>query len=314
MKQRVLVFALAFVIAGCGSDGGVETDSGATGLTYYKDVKPIIDAKCATCHVEGGVAPFALTSYALVKPQAGVAMLALQDGTMPPWKANRDCNEYHGDFSLTDTQQQTIIDWVLADAPEGDPNNEGQALPDTRETLSRVDETLSMAQPYTPQLSPDDYRCFLIPWPEKFTSTKYVTGFRAAPGNFKVVHHVIAYLAAPNEVSTYEDLDAQESGPGFTCFGGSGGPAQQWIGGWAPGNLGSDFPAGTGIAVEPGSMIVLQVHYNTTAGEISPDATSIEVKLDDSVDNGRQDTAVDQPRVGWQQVHAHSGRRARRDA
>ena len=52
--------------------------------------------------------------------------------------------------------------------------------------------TLSMATSYTPSKIPDDYRCFLLPWPEEFTADKYVTGFSVTPGNAKIVHHVIA--------------------------------------------------------------------------------------------------------------------------
>ncbi len=290
MKLKVASLGSVFclLLLACGDDGGGEpgtADSGQqTGLTYYKDVKPIMDAKCATCHYDGGVAPFSLTTYDEVEPRAGVAMLAVRDGLMPPWKANKDCNDYTGDFSLSDAQKQTIIDWVQQGALEGDPADEGPALPDNRLTMSRVDKTVTMAQAYTPQQSPDDYRCFLIPWPEEYTTTKYVTGFRAVPGNEEVVHHVIAYLATPAQVATYQQLDTDEAGPGYTCFGGSGGPSQEWLGGWAPGNLGSDFPPGTGIAVEPGSMIVMQVHYNTLKVGAQSDTTSLELKIDDSVE------------------------------
>ena len=55
------------------------------------------------------------------------------------------------------------------------------------------------------------------------------------------------------------------------------------IGSWAPGSHGTDFPPDTGLPVEPGSKIVLQVHYNTLAAGAQPDRTSIDVRLADSV-------------------------------
>jgi hypothetical protein len=116
------------------------------------------------------------------------------------------------------------------------------------------------------------------------TSTQYVTGFNVVPGNEAIVHHVIAFLATPDQVATYEDMDAAESGPGYTCFGGTGGPARTWIGGWAPGSRGSDLPPGLGIAIAPGSMIILQVHYNSHAGGFQADRSAIQLKLDASVD------------------------------
>ena len=103
-------------------------------------------------------------------------------------------------------------------------------------------------------------------WPA--TTDKYITGFRANAGNAPIVHHVIAFLAAPADVAAYQQLDDADPAPGYVCFGGPGGPnggaGAHWLGAWAPGSLGSDFPAGTGLKVPAGSKVILQVHYNLT--------------------------------------------------
>jgi hypothetical protein len=135
-----------------------------------------------------------------------------------------------------------------------------------------------------PEKDPDDYRCFLLDWPE--TEVSYVTGFGARPGNPQVVHHVIAFLIPPERAASYQALDAAEPGAGYTCFGGPGGgndPDVGWIGAWAPGRQGADFPEGTGLEIQPGSKIALQVHYNTANGK-QPDQTAVDVRLDSSVD------------------------------
>jgi hypothetical protein len=77
-------------------------------------------------------------------------------------------------------------------------------------------------------------------------------------------------------------LDDADPAPGYKCFGGPGGTANL-LGAWAPGTRGGDFPAGTGVPVDPGSRIVLQVHYNLTTGLGPTDRTSIQVKLDSEV-------------------------------
>ncbi len=278
--------ATAAVLAACGDtttdDPPVDDDSSA--VTYYADVKPILDAKCVQCHFEGGIAPFSLETYDDAKIHAGISKLAIHEGIMPPWPPEDDCAEYHGDRSLTQAQIDTFTAWQEAGSPEGDPSAEGEPLPDNERGLSRVDQTLAMAESYTPRQTPDDYRCFLIPWPEEYTNTAYVTGFGAVPGNDQIVHHVIAFLATPDQVATYEQMDAAEDGPGYTCFGGTGGPARGWLGGWAPGGLGSDLPPGTGLPVQPGSMVILQVHYNTLTVEPQSDLTSIELKIDSEVE------------------------------
>ena len=59
-------------------------------------------------------------------------------------------------------------------------------------------------------------------WPA--TTDTYITGFRANPGNAPIVHHVIAFLAQPSDVATYQQLDDADPAPGYVCFGGPGGP------------------------------------------------------------------------------------------
>mgnify|MGYP001820118634 CR=1 FL=1 len=288
---------LSFLVAACGSDSSsptTEVDAGETSapLTYYKDIKPIIDGKCGTCHVADGIAPFTLDSYEDALAHSGPSMLAINAGIMPPWAPNDDCNSYHGNRSLTPEQVQSFARWVEEGAQEGDPADEGPPLNVEMPTLSRVDKSLEMATSYTPSLAPDDYRCFLLPWPAEFDADKFVTGFNVTPGNAKIVHHVIAFIAGPEQLDEYQQLDAAEEGPGYTCFGGSGGSAQEGLGGWVPGTSGTDFPAGTGIKIRPGSTIVLQVHYNSTEGTSETDSTSLELMLEDTV-------AKEAHQMGW---------------
>jgi hypothetical protein len=292
MKRLLLVFALPLtLVTGCSSDGDDDDDvAGADagfvpeGVTYYQDVKPILDGKCARCHTEGGIAPFALLDYSDAKAHAGVSMLAINDGIMPPWKAEEGCNDYAGDFSLTDSEIAIFNAWVEADTPEGDPANEGDPIAVEDLRLSRVDVALDMPEPYAPVQTPDDYRCFVIEWPAEYSTTQYISGFKAVPGNDSIVHHVIAFLATPDQASDYYALDAGEDGPGYTCFGGPRGPSQEWIGGWAPGGQGFDMPPNTGMKIEPGSLIILQVHYNTLFDDPIADVTGVELKLDSAVD------------------------------
>ena len=278
------ILAAVLLIAACGNDS---TSSSESSLTYYQDIKPIIDAKCVGCHTDGGIGPFVLDSYDAVVNNAAGAAHEVAQKTMPPWAPNDDCREYDGDRSLTADQIDKIQQWVAADTPEGDASHEAAALPNNLPTMSRVDAKLAMPETYTPAPpsgETDDYRCFVLPWPAQYTSKTFVTGFRAVPGNASVVHHVIAFLAGPADVASYQQKDAAEPGPGYTCFGGTGGNIAGMIGGWAPGSLGSDLPAGIGLPIEAGSAIILQVHYNTHHGNGGADQSAIELKVDNTVE------------------------------
>lgn len=275
-------FACALLlVAGCHSSS---TGSSSGPLTYWKDIKPIADTKCVGCHTPDNIAPFPLQSYADFKAETDKVHVAIANKVMPPWPPGDGCADYKQDRSITDEQRAIITGWIDQGALEGDPSDYKPGAP-VAGGLSRVDSTLQIPQPYTPTLSPDEYRCFLIDWPQ--AADTYITGFRANPGNAPIVHHVIAFLAQPSDVAAYQQLDDADPAPGYVCFGGPGGPnggaGAHWLGAWAPGSLGSDFPDGTGIKVPAGSKVILQVHYNLTNNNGMSDQTSVDFKIESSV-------------------------------
>jgi hypothetical protein len=278
--KRILAACLFFA---CSAAPPQNVDPNAP--KYTSDVAPILQAKCVACHTTGGIAPFSLETYEGAKAQATAIKTAVTARIMPPWPPADSCNSYAHDRSLTQDQIDTIAGWVDGGAQKGDPNAKPSPLPSSYSQLSRTDLTLSMPAPYTPQLVPDDYRCFLVDWPA--ATTKYVTGLGIKPGDVAIVHHAIVFLATPNQLAMYQNLDAQDAAPGWSCFGGPGADLSSlqlgWVGAWAPGTGGADFPDGTGIEIPPGSKLVLQMHYNTLASPPAPDLTSVLLKVDDTV-------------------------------
>jgi hypothetical protein len=282
--MRRILGASALLIAGvlAGCDTKPEPAN-----TWHKNVGPLVQRKCGGCHVEGGIAPFSLQTYAQAHEMRDSINAAVRSGHMPPWMPAEDCAEYQHERSLDAEELALLTGWVDAGAPEGDPAEAPTESEPAQPGLSRVDSRLTMPTAYTPRQSPDDYRCFLLDWP--YTDTRYVTGFRGEPGNRGIVHHVIAFLAEPQQVAAAQALDDAEEGPGYTCFGGPGLNSGRvaWLGSWAPGSEGLDYPEKTGLRVAPGSKVILQVHYNTShaqPGQPGTDTTSIALKVDSTVD------------------------------
>ena len=281
---RLSSILMAF-LAACGeSEAPVEPP--APPPTYHRDIAPLVQEKCGGCHVEGGIAPFSLQRYEDVFPMRTAIQAAVKLRSMPPWMPAQDCTDYEHDRSLTDEQIALISRWVDEGGAEGSPADAPTFVAPPHEGLSRVDLEVAMPQAFTPTQSPDDYRCFMIDWPE--TEVRYVSGFRANPGQASIVHHVIAFLVPPADVADFQALDAAEPGPGYKCYGGPRGSIDvnrqvAWLGSWVPGNKGIDYPAGTGIRVNPGSKIVLQVHYNLSSAVSNADRTSLSLRLEPSV-------------------------------
>jgi Copper type II ascorbate-dependent monooxygenase, C-terminal domain len=261
--------------------------------TYFADVKPILDGRCATCHRVGGIAPFALTSYEPARLHAPEIAGAVAARIMPPWHAQRGIRRYLHDPSLTGHQIDTIVRWAKAGAPRGDAAKARPALASVSPPRARADRRIRLAKAYTPKgwlPGGDDYHCFDLPW--KAAETEYVTGFNALPGVPAEVHHILVFVAAPSEAATVDAWDAADPGPGYRCYGGAsavGAPtiAVRLLAGWAPGLFGGKFPAGTGIEVPPGSRLILQFHYNLEhvhlIGGPKPDRSTLEFEVAKSV-------------------------------
>jgi hypothetical protein len=278
------------LIAAC-NGGGDATPAKAP--TYWHDVQPILAGRCVQCHTDGGIGTFPLTGYADVKAVGEVVANEVEARLMPPWKAVGG-PAYTNDPSLTDDQIATIRAWVDGGMPEGHPADAGEPVPSLAVALPRVDATLSVPEPYSPRIDPDDYRCFPLAWDQPGTS--YVTGFEVHPGNSTIVHHVAAFLirpdgiAGPGVVDTFREWDASEDGPGYTCFGGPSKTGEsldvpiQQVAQWIPGEGGVLFPDGVGIPVVEGSLIVLQMHYNSAGSDGQPDQTTLDLMTEPDVE------------------------------
>lgn len=246
---------------------------------FYRDVKPIIDAKCAQCHRDGGIGPLPLTSYEEVTRVAQLVKVDVEAGIMPPWRASGPLDRYIGDRRLTEAQKQTIVNWVNQGAKAGDPDDEPEPLPTAMRGLPRVDLSLEMPEAFTPDVDPDTYRCFVMEWPEE--EPTFVTGLGIEPDQEQMVHHAIVYLSGPESAERMRQQDEAAEGPGFPCAG--PGTFGSWLTSYEPGGFPQELPDGLGLEVEPGSVIVLQMHYNTLK-EKTADQSRVDFMLADQVE------------------------------
>ena len=90
--------------------------------TYSKDIAPILQEKCASCHNPEGIGPMPLQNYEQVEPFAALIHDRTSKRIMPPWHIDTGIGiqSFKNDASLSDDQIDIIEDWFLAGAPEGD--------------------------------------------------------------------------------------------------------------------------------------------------------------------------------------------------
>ena len=120
----------------------------AQDITYSRDIAPILQEKCVTCHNPEGIGPMPLQSYQQVNPFAALIKDRTSKRIMPPWHIDTTTGiqEFKNDASLSDEQIATISSWVDSGAPEGNPSH----LP------TPIDIPSGSAWQLTEQLGPPD--------------------------------------------------------------------------------------------------------------------------------------------------------------
>jgi hypothetical protein len=245
-------------------------------VTYYKDVEPILAAHCQMCHTETGIAPFALGTYDQAKPVAGLMAGATSQHIMPPWMPAPGCGDFRDARVITDEQIATLGAWSQQGAPAGDPGDASPILPNLGPNLGAPGATLDPGADYHPNDTlTDDYHCSLVD--PGLAAAQDLIGFDTHPGSTATVHHVILFAVSADKVAAAQAKDAAEAGPGWTCFGDSGIAGTPTIGGWVPGSGATAFPPPTGIHLDAGTQIVMQIHYNLLSTKHVMDRTTADL-------------------------------------
>src|SRR5437660_1041908 len=97
------------------------------GVTFTKDVAPILQRSCENCHRADGVAPMSLSTYEEARPWARAIKqrtgIGPRAGVMPPWyvEKNIGIQQFHNDPSLSDEEIAMIAKWADSGAPRGNP-------------------------------------------------------------------------------------------------------------------------------------------------------------------------------------------------
>src|ERR1051326_9486724 len=97
--------------------------SAAGVVTFNKDVLPILQRNCQSCHRPENIAPMSLLTYDSARPWAKAMKAAVSSRKMPPWFADPQSGHFSNDPSLKQEEIATIVQWVDSGAPQVDPRD-----------------------------------------------------------------------------------------------------------------------------------------------------------------------------------------------
>jgi Copper type II ascorbate-dependent monooxygenase, C-terminal domain len=260
------------------NSGGTAGQPPQPAPTFYKDVLPILQDHCQSCHRAGEVAPMPLETYAQTKPWTDIMANSVEMRMMPPWFADPRFGHFSNDPSLTQQQIALIVAWAKAGAPAGNPHD---AAPPRKWTagwkIPKPDLVLKMPQPVEiPAHGEVEYTYEIIP--THFVEDRWVQMSEFRPGSPAHVHHAVVYIRPPNSLwlrhapvgepftaTTLTDPEEKRQAHETTS---------DLLLVYAPGSLPDQWPDGMAKFVPAGSDIVFQMHY-TTNGTADNDQTQL---------------------------------------
>ncbi len=229
--------------------------------SYENDIAPIIAENCASCHREGGIAPFAMDSHAMIQGWSPMIREVLMTKRMPPGQIDGHIGEFINDMRLEDDQIQKVVAWIEAGSQKDGATDPLAELtwPDTKWAFGEPDYIIKVPPQEIPATGVLDYRHVSVPI--DIEEDKWVRASQYVAGDRTVLHHTLNSLVEPG---------ASRRG-GFL---GGGNADQANITAYIPGAAPRMEPPNTGGLLKAGSVLNLQLHY-TTNGRETVDASEI---------------------------------------
>ncbi|MEQ1780037.1 MAG: hypothetical protein ABMA14_01670 [Hyphomonadaceae bacterium] len=229
--------------------------AGFKNISYATQVAPVLADKCVVCHTEGGMGPFSMNKYEVVKAMAPMIREALRTKRMPPYHSDDHGSTWTDDMRPTNEQVKTIINWIEAGAPRGtgaDPLPDA-AKPAPKWPMGQPDIVLQVPSFDVPASGIVDYQDVSVP--TGLTEGKWLKATAWANAT-PTVHHALAGWIPK----------VDPNGKGFS-----------WnvaLGGYGPGGAPNLTPDSTGIYLPPGGSFAYQMHY-TPVGKPVTDKTEV---------------------------------------
>jgi hypothetical protein len=222
--------------------------AGPRQITFNRDVLPILQQHCQSCHRPGQAAPMSLVTYQDARPWAKAIRNAVASRKMPPWFADPRYGHFSNDPSLAKTDIDTIIKWANGGALEGDPQDLSRPI-QWPEHGWQIQPDVVVSLP--PHLVPakGTLEWIYVTVPSGFVKDTWVTSIEILPGDPAVLHHAAVFLN-PHDLSGVIAL-------------------------YVPGLRAMDYRAYHAAQLIPAhSDLVIQMHYTPNGHEVT-DVTQI---------------------------------------
>jgi hypothetical protein len=220
--------------------------------TFAKDIAPIFQKSCQSCHHTGTSAPMSLVSYDEVRPWARSIKQRVVNREMPPWHLDKTVGvrHYKNDRSLNDDEIVTVARWVDNGAPQGNPADMPKPI------AFRPEGDWFIGEPDLKVTTPNDFTMYANGpdwWIDQFADVvipedRWIKAMEIKPSNPKIVHHVVIYAIEPDAPDGTPETGVQ-------------------LHEYAVGKYGDIFGENTGRLLKKGTKLRFDMHYFAIGSE-----------------------------------------------
>ena len=253
--------------------------------TFYRDVLPVLQEHCQSCHRPGEIGPMPLVSLADARKWSREISRRTGLREMPPWFADPKFGHFSNDPSLTLEQIAVLADWAASGMAAG---NSADAPPPRKWAagwqIAEPDLVVAMPKAVSiPARGDIDYTYEIVH--TGFTEDKWVQMSEIRPGSRQHVHHAVVYIRPPG--STW--LALAPVGTPFTRSGpkdsmdehdphGAAMASADLLLVYAPGSAPDQWADGMAKLIPKGSDLIFQMHY-TSNGHADVDRSEIGMRF-----------------------------------
>ncbi|HEY2380191.1 MAG TPA: thiol-disulfide isomerase [Terriglobia bacterium] len=275
MQSRLVLLAAAlfgFITATSSIPAKAEESPKPAAVTFDRQVLPILQKNCQTCHRPGEIAPMSFLTYKDTRPWAKAMKEAVISRQMPPWFADPGYGHFANDRRLSESDIQTISGWADGGAAEGDPKDMPPPVTFQDGWNIKPDMIIEMPKDFNvPATGTVNYQNILVK--VNFPEDEWVVAAEMRPGNPKVLHHGRVLVRPPGSEFMQDAVPGEAYETGSMVL--QKGEAPETLGKFNPGLGPQNFSRYESAKFVPkGSDLVFNLHY-TSIGQATTDRARV---------------------------------------
>ncbi|NKB33337.1 MAG: hypothetical protein GKR91_09585 [Pseudomonadales bacterium] len=241
--------------------------------TYANEVSRIIQDNCQICHQPGNIGPMSFTSYEEVRPWAPLIQLRVANREMPPYHYDTDTGiqQLKNDWRMSQEDIDTVVAWVNAGSPLGNPENlpQPKIFPDMddwrfADELGQPDHTIKSTAWDVPAEGQDLWWKPVVE--SGIDESRCIKAVETRPSAAAIgsTHHANSHFKVLNDDGEWVNGDRLSE--------------------FAIGKLGEKVPEGACRRIPANSMVEFEVHYFPDGNAVPNDQVTVGIWYFDEED------------------------------